>query len=203
MGRYTGPKNRLARREGQNLGLKFDSLKLEKRLNVPPGQHGQKRRRGRLSDFGKRLREKQKLKRIYGLTERQFKRYYDLATKQAEATGEKLLELLEQRLDNVVYRLGFSPTRAAARQLVSHGHVVVDERRVDVPSFRVGLGQVVSLSAKALEIPAIKKVMTERKYSPPSWLERQGSLGKVVTLPKREEAEQNVDEQLVVEYYSK
>ena len=136
MARYTGPKNRLARREGLDLGLKTTGTnaynELLKRLKIPPGQHGQKGKR-KPSDYAIQLREKQKVKRMYGLLERQFRKYFDEATRNVGNTGEALLERLETRLDNVIYRLGFAPTRAFARQMVTHGHVVVDGHKVNIP----------------------------------------------------------------------
>ena len=140
MARYRGPRNKLARREGVDLGLKTAGSKAHasflKRAKIRPGQHGQRMGR-KPSDYGKQLREKQKVKRMYGIMENQFKRYYQEAAKTKGVTGEALLSHLERRLDNVVYRLGFAPTRAAARQLVRHGHIRVSDRRVDIPSYQV------------------------------------------------------------------
>jgi small subunit ribosomal protein S4 len=146
MARYKGPKNRLARREGTDLGLKTPGLSahtsLLRRLKIIPGQHGQKGGR-KLSDFGKQLREKQKVKRIYGLLEKQFRKYFDKASREKANTGEALLSYLERRLDNVIYRLNLAPTRAASRQFVSHGHVFVDGKKVNIPSFQVQEGMVI------------------------------------------------------------
>lgn len=206
MARYTGPKNRLARREGLDLGLKTVGSKahasLLKRLNIPPGQHGPKGR-GKQSDYGEQLREKQKVKRIYGLMERQFRKYFDHAKVWKGNTGEKLLELLEQRLDNVVYRMTISPTRASARQLVSHGHVLVDGKKVNIPSFSIKAGHVISLKTKGLEIPAIKKMLEAKDTPLPQWIERKGPVGRVVRLPERADIKEDINEQLVVEYYSR
>src|SRR3989344_4713988 len=147
MARFRGSRNKLARREGEDLGLKTAGsnahASLLKRMKIKPGQHGQKRGR-KPSDYGRQLREKQKVKRMYGIMEHQFKRYYQEAAKTRGVTGEAMLSHLERRLDNVVYRLGFVPTRIAARQLVRHGHVRVDDKRVDIPSYQVTVGEVVS-----------------------------------------------------------
>lgn len=203
MARYTGPKNRLMRREGVNLGLKSESkLSVEKRLNVPPGQHGGKGRR-RVSEFGQQLREKQKAKRLYGVLERQFKKYYHQASKRKGATGEALFEILESRLDNVIYRLGFAPTRAMARQLVSHKHVLVDGKKVNIPSFLVRPGVVVSLDSKAISIPIVGKLLEEKDKTLPDWLERSAAVGKVNRLPNSDEIPTEIDKQLIVEYYSR
>lgn len=206
MARYTGPKNRLSRREGVDLGLKTAGTKahasLLRRLNVPPGAHGSKGRR-KLSDFGQQLREKQKVKAMYGLLERQIRRYFEMAKKWKGNTGEKFLQFLEGRLDNVVYRLGFAPTRAAARQTVSHGHVLVDGKKVSIPSFQVRVDQVVTLKSKALEIPAIKKSIEITDVKMPEWLERKAAAGKVARLPVRSDITEDISEQLIVEYYSR
>lgn len=206
MGRYTGPRNRLARREGIDLGLKtvgtHAHAMLLKRLNVPPGQHGPKGKR-KTSDYGLQLREKQKVKRLYGVMERQFRRAFEGARKSKGNTGEKLLEYLERRLDNTVYRLGLAPTRSLARQLTSHGHVLVDGKRVTIPSYAVCEGQVVTLKAKALEIPAVKKMLEEAAFKAPEWMERKGPVGKVVRLPLRSDIVEDINEQLIVEHYSR
>jgi len=206
MARYLGPKNRLARREGMDLGLKTVGSKahasLLRRLNVPPGAHGHRGRR-KLSDYGLQLREKQKVKRIYGLLERQFRRGFERAKKWRGNTGEKLMEFLERRLDNVVYRLGLAPTRVMARQLVGHGHVLVDNRKIDIPSCLVNEGEIISLKPKAMEIPAVKKLLDEKTFKTPDWLERKGPVGKVARLPVRTDITDDINEQLIVEYYSR
>lgn len=206
MARYTGPKNRLSRREGVDLGLKSVGStahsQLMRRLKIPPGQHGQKRLR-KISDYGKQLREKQKVKRIYGLLERQFRIYFERASKEKANTGEALLALLERRLDNVIYRLGLASTRAAARQFVSHGHVSVDEKRVNIPSFQVKPGMVVFLKQKLLETPVLKKLLEVKDNNIASWLDRKGPVGKVVKLPARDDITDAIDEQLIIEYYSR
>lgn len=206
MARYTGPKNRLARREGIDLGLKTVGSKahamLLKRLNIPPGQHGSKGRR-KTSDFGNQLREKQKVKRMYGVLERQFRKNFNRAKKWRGNTGEKLIEFLERRLDNVLYRLVLAPTRAAARQYTTHGHVLVDGEKVTIPSFLVEQTQVITLKQKGLEIPAVKKLLSEQVENLPSWLARQGPVGKIVRLPIRSDVTDDINEQLIVEHYSR
>lgn len=206
MARDIGPKNRLARREGIDLGLKTVGsnahASLLKRLSIPPGMHGQKRVR-RLSDYGKQLREKQKAKRIYGVLERQFKNYYERAAKFKGATGPTMLRFLETRLDNIIYRLGLAPTRAAARQLVTHGNVILDGRKTTIPSYEVKPGNVLTLNQKAFEIPAIKKLMSDKSLNVPSWLSKKGPVGKVEKLPQDQDFAENIDEQLIVEYYSR
>lgn len=206
MARYTGPTNRLARREGMDLGYKTPGTKshanLLKRLGVPPGQHGSKGRR-KVSDFGLQLREKQKVKRMYGVLERQFRKTFQEAKKWKGNTGEKLLEFLERRLDNVVYRLGFSPTRGLSRQLVSHGHVFVDGKRVNIPSYRTQKDMVITMGAKGLDVPAVKKVLSDTSLRTPVWTERKGPAGKIVRLPERSDIMEDINEQLIVEHYSR
>ena len=199
MARYTGPKDRLSRREGYDLFGKGSKLT---RLNVPPGIHGPK---GifRRSQYGTELREKQKIKRIYGVLERQFKRYIEKALKSKGNTGEKLLSLLEKRLDNVIYRLHFAPTRPAARQLVSHRKVLVNGAVVNIPSYQVAVGQTVALKDLALKIPAIKESLQEKDAKIPVWLKRKGYVGRVDREPKREDILEPVNEQGVVEFYSR
>lgn len=199
MARYTGPKRRLSRREGTALFAK-DAAFIERRGAVPPGAHGTRTRR-RFSEYGVQLREKQKAKRIYGVLERQFNRYYQEASKRRGSTGEMLLRFLETRLDNVVYRLGFSPSRAGARQLVSHGHVTVDGKKVTIPSFQVKTGSTVAILDKMLDNTMVKKSLEVGTL--PEWLERKVTVGKVLRLPQREEMEQGINEQLIVEYYSR
>lgn len=191
MARYTGPKDRLARRE--NFDIFGAGAKLT-RLNVPPGMHGPKGIRGQ-SQYGRQLREKQKVKRIYGVLEKQFKKYVALALKSRGNTGERLLGLLETRLDNVVYRLGFAPSRPAARQLVSHRHVLVDGKKVNIPSYCVKIGQAVSLVSGVKEVSATSK--------PPAWLEKKALAGRMVREPKREDLVEPISEQDIVEFYSR
>jgi len=200
MARYTGPKRRLSRREGIALFAK-DAKALEKKGAVPPGQHGLGRRR-RISDYGTQLREKQKAKRIFGLLERQFKRYFEQASKVKGATGLALLQILETRLDNVVYRLGFAKSRNGARQLVSHGHIKVDVKKVNIPSFQVKKDQTIEISGEMRDNTQVKKSLDEAPTLP-EWLDRKAIIGKVLRIPEREEMEQSIDEQLIVEYYSR
>lgn len=206
MARYTGPKNRLARKEGVDLGLKtvgsHAHQALLRRLNVPPGQHGPKGKR-KISDYGTQLREKQKVKKMYGVLERQFRRYYAMARKWRGNTGDMLVQFLERRLDNVLYRMGLAPTRTAARQMVSHGHTLVDGVRVNIPSYLVGPDQVIALKSKGLAIPAVKKLLEDKTFTPPEWLARQGPAGKVVRLPERSDVKEDINTQFIVEYYSR
>ncbi len=206
MARYTGPKNRLARKENLDLGLKTVGSKshanLLKRLGVPPGMHGTKGRR-KLSDFGTQLREKQKVKRLYGVLERQFRKSFDRAKKWKGNTGEKLLEFMERRLDNAIYRMGFAPTRAMARQLVSHGHVTIDGKKVTIPSYLVTPNEVLTLRQKAMEIPAVKKMLDDKAFHTPEWMERKGPVGKILRQPVRTDVAEDINEQLIVEHYSR
>ncbi len=200
MARYTGPKRRLSRREGIALFAK-DVKALERKGAVVPGQHGARMRR-RVSEYGLQLREKQKAKRFYGILEKQFRGYYDKASKVRGATGLKLLELLETRLDNVVYRLSLAKSRAEARQMVSHGHITVDNKKVTIPSMQVAVGQAIALSAKLRDNTQVKKSL-EEAGTLPEWLKRQATVGKVLRVPKQEEMEPSINEQLIVEYYSR
>jgi len=207
MARYPDSKCRLCRREGTKLFLKGErcfspKCPLEKKGAVAPGQHGLKMRR-RLSEYGVQLREKQKAKRTYGVLERQFRRYFKKAFKKRGVTGEALLQLLESRLDNVVYRLGFVPSRSVARQLVRHGHILVDGKKVDIPSYQVKPGQVINLNPKAMKIEVVKKSLAEKKKEIPSWLQKKAAVGKIIRLPTREEIGADIAEQLIVEYYSR
>ncbi len=200
MARYTGPKNKLARKVGQDLGLKSNALKVARRLNVRPGQHGRRMRR-KVSDYGVQLMEKQKVRYVYGVQEKYLRQ---LAMKNPLAIGQNLLKMLEVRLDNVVYRLGFAPTRAAARQLVNHGHVLVNDKRLDIPSYNVSIGESIRLDEKAAKIPYIAELLGEKGAAqPPKWLERKATVGKVTALPEREDITEGIEEQLVVEYYSR
>ncbi|MBI2103434.1 30S ribosomal protein S4 [Candidatus Woesebacteria bacterium] len=199
MARYTGPKDRLSRREGLDLFGKGTRLT---RLTVFPGQHGQKGVR-RVSQYGRQLREKQKVKRMYGILESQFRKYVDQALKSKGNTGEALLARLEKRLDNVVFRLGFAPTRAAARQIVSHKHILVNGRRVNIPSYTIRKGDTISLDIKAASIPAVKKLLEEKELKIPSWLERRAIVGKISREPKRDDITEAISESDIVEYYSR
>ncbi len=201
MARYTGPKQRLQRAFGEDLGLKTNSVKTQRRLAVPAGQHGKKGRK-KVSDYGLQLREKQKVKVIYGILEKPMRKYYDVATKTPASTGVALLKLLERRLDNVVFRLGFAPTRASARQIVSHNHVTVNGKRVSIASYLVKVGDIVALNEKGAAIPQVAALLKDQK-AVPAWLERQATNGKIARFPEREEIDYEVNEQLIVEFYSK
>ena len=208
MARYTESVCRLCRREGMKLFLKGDRCFKDKcaieRRNYPPGQHG--RRRSKLLGYGIQLREKQKVKRIYGLLEGQFRLAFARANSRKGITGANLLEELERRLDNVTFALGFAASRAQARQLVRHGHVTVDGRKVSIPSYRVGKGQVVAIKEKSRSNEQIKaSVETARARGVPAWLDLtpESFSGKVVELPKREDIKLPIQEQLIVELYSK
>ena len=201
MARYTGPKDKLSRREGMNI-FESSSRSLQRRLSTPPGMHPRKRRK-RESEYATQLREKQKVKRIYGVLEKQFRRYFAIATARPGATGEILLQLLERRLDNVVYRLGWARTRPQARQLVTHGHVLVNDRTVNIPSYSVSPGEVIRLSEKASQIPDVLELRQDKGLIIPDWLERQGPVGRVKTLPSRENVGPDIAEELIVEFYSR
>lgn len=208
MARYTGADCRQCRREGEKLFLKGDRCYTDKcgieKRPYPPGQAGKKRPRD--SEYRLQLREKQKAKRIYGTLEKQFRTYYAIATRQPGITGENLLRLLESRLDNVVYRLGFAASRDEARQLVRHGHFTVDGRRVNIPSFRVRPGAVVAVGEKSRDLTTIKAALiSSSKIEIPGWLEVdvEKLQGKVLSLPTREQIDAPVREQLIVELYSK
>lgn len=202
MARYTGPKNKLARKVGEDLNLKTNALKSNRRVNIRPGQHGAKNRR-KLSDYGVQLREKQKVKLMYGVLEKQFRALYEQAGKNPTATGAALLALLERRLDNVVFRLGLAPTRAAARQMVTHGHVQINGKKLSIPSYRVQVKDVITLKGSATNIPAVADLIKEPVSSIPAWLERKGGAGNVARLPERSDIKEGIDEQLIVEFYSR
>lgn len=209
MARYTGSVCKLCRREGLKLFLKGDrcfssKCAIEKR-NYPPGAHGQ-RRRVKLTNYGIQLREKQKMKRIYGIVERQFRNYFRMAEQQKGITGENLLRFLERRLENVVYRLGFASSRAQARQMVTHGHFLVNGRRVDIPSYLVDSGDHIQVAEKSRELLAIKGALEGvKKRGFPAWLEldAQARRGAVRALPAGEDMVIPVQVQLVVALYSK
>ena len=206
MARYLGPKSKLSRREGRDLLLKSGIRSYEDkcRSETSPGQHG--RRRGRISDYGIQLREKQKVRRLYGVMEKQFRNYYKLAAKKKGVTGDNLLQLLERRLDNVVYRLGFASTRSEARQLVSHKSVMVNGSVVNIPSYLLSPGDLVSLKDKAknqkrvLEALEISNSRTEC-----DWLElnKKDFSGVFNSLPERDLLDSDINENLIVELYSK
>lgn len=208
MARYTGPQCRLCRRETEKLFLKGDRCYTEKcaveRRQYPPGQHGQ--RRGKLSDYGMQLREKQKVRNSYGLLEGQFRRYFSEAERKKGVTGEVLLQLLETRLDNVAYRMGFAANRNSGRQLVKHGHFLVNGKAVNIPSYHVRVGDTVEVREPSREINIIKESISRgEQRGIPSWIEldSQNFKGKVLQLPEREEIQITAQEQLIVELYSK
>ncbi|HKE12894.1 MAG TPA: 30S ribosomal protein S4 [Myxococcota bacterium] len=208
MARYIGPVCRLCRREGTKLFLKGDRCFSEKcaieRRNYPPGQHGQTR--PRFSDYGMQLREKQKVKRIYGLLEKQFENTMTAANRMKGRTGENLLSLLERRLDNVVFRLGFATSRAEARQLVRHGHFLINGRRATIPSMLVRAGTKITLAEKSRQITRVAGALEAlERRSVPSWLEidKDNFEGTVKALPVREEITLPIQEQLIVELYSR
>jgi len=194
------------RREGIDLGLKTVGSKSHasylRRANIPPGQHGAKGKR-KISDYGRQLREKQKVKRMYGVMERQFRKTFERAKSWKGNTGEKLLEFMERRLDNVLYRASIAPTRASARQFVSHGHVTVDGAKVTIPSYLIEKDQVVTMKSKSLEIPAVKKLLEDKTIKVPEWMERVGPVVKIVRLPQRSDIGEDIGEQLIVEHYSR
>ncbi len=208
MARYAGAKCRLCRREKMKLFLKGERCYTDKcaveRRQYPPGQHGQGR--GKFSPYGEQLREKQKVKRIYGVLEKQFRTYFHKAAQKKGVTGENLIAMLESRMDNMVYRLGFAPSRTQARQLIRHGHFLVNERKVNIPSYLLSPNDTVTLREKSRKIGHIKESLEIAKQRGiPSWLELETEQfrGKVLALPKRDEITMPMNEQLIVELYSK
>ncbi len=208
MARYLGASCRLCRREGMQLYLKGDRCYTDKcaieRRHYPPGQHGQ--RRSKQSDYGTQLREKQKVKRIYGVLEKQFRGYFEKAERQKGVTGTNLLVLLERRLDNIVYRLGFANSRSQARQLVRHNLIMVNGVKVNLPSFLVRSGDVIQATEKGRKLPMVLDAMEAvARRGTPSWLEfnKEEAQGKVVMFPEREEVTMPIQEHLIVELYSK
>ena len=208
MARYTGADCRLCRREGEKLFLKGDRCYSDKcafeKRPYPPGQAG--KRRPRESEYRIQLREKQKTKRMYGMLEKQFHGYYELANRQPGITGENLLRLLETRLDNVVYRLGFAKSRSEARQIVRHGHIQINGKRVDIPSYRVRPGDLVQVGPKAKDLLVIKAaIISSERSTVPGWLEVdiEKLQGSVISLPERDQIDATVKEHLIVELYSK
>ena len=201
MARYIGPKSRIARRFGEAI---FGPDKVLDKRNYAPGQHGVNRRK-KMSEYGTQLAEKQKAKYTYGVLERQFRLLFAKASRIKGITGEILLQLLESRLDNIVYRLGIAPTRAAARQLVSHRHITVDGKVVNIPSYEVKPGQVVAVREKAKSLEVIAASLDGFNHSKYSWLEwnEAEKAGKYLNIPQREDIPENIKEQLIVELYSK
>ncbi|MBI3189259.1 MAG: 30S ribosomal protein S4 [Ignavibacteriales bacterium] len=209
MGRYLDSSCRLCRREKQKLFLKGTKCFTEKcpveRRGYPPGQHGQSRRQ-KTSEYGVQLREKQKIRRMYGLMEEQFHKYFEKALSQPGRTGENLIKLLERRFDNVVYRMGFAPSRKSARQLVNHGHLMVNNQVVTIPSYLIKPGEVVQIREKSKKLEFIHSSMKRMKDTMlPTWvsLDKATMAGTFLTVPERTEIPLNANEQLVVELYSK
>ena len=208
MARYTDAVCRLCRREGQKLFLKGDKCYSDKcpvdRRHYPPGQHGQGRRK--LSEYGLQSREKQKTRRYYGVLESQFRKYFEIAERKPGVTGTNLLQILESRLDNVVYRLGMAMSRPEARQLVRHGHFTVNGRKVNIPSYLVKPGDVIALKESSRKLEKFKEVLeVNSSRVPPRWLDfdRDAAQGTVNALPEREDIDFPVEEHLIVELYSK
>jgi len=209
MARYTGPTCKLARREGSDLNLKSPARAIDSKckLEQKPGQHGPVARKGKLSDYATQLREKQKVKRIYGLLERQFRGYYAKAARRKGNTGESLLQMLEQRLDNVIYRMGFAVTRPQARQLVSHKGVLVNGKTVNLPSFQVKAGDNIQLSEKAQKHLNVTEALTlaQQMDLTPGWCEVDAKKfsGVFKAVPDRADLPSDINEALIVELYSK
>ena len=201
MGRYIGPKSKIARKFGEPI---FGPDKVLAKKNYPPGQHGNSRRR-KTSEYGTQLREKQRAKYTYGVLEKQFRLTFDKAARSRGITGEVLLQLLESRLDNVVYRLGLAPTRAAARQLVSHRHIVVNGKVLNIPSYTVKAGEVVGVREKSKSFEVINNALAGFNHSKYPWLEwdKTTMSGKFLHAPERADIPENIKEQLIVELYSK
>ena len=201
MARYTGPKSKIARKFGEPI---FGEDKVLAKKNYAPGQHGQNKRR-KTSEYGVQLREKQKAKYTYGVLERQFRNLFEKASRMKGITGELLLQLLEGRLDNVVYRLGIAPTRAAARQIVLHRHITVNGEVVNIPSYQVKAGDVVGVREKAKSLEVIADALAGFNHSKYPWIEwdESAKAGRFLHVPTREDIPENIKEQLIVELYSK
>lgn len=201
MARYIGPKTKISRKFGEAI---YGPDKYFEKKNYPPGQHGNNRRR-KTSEYGVQLKEKQKVKYTYGVLEKQFRNMFEKANSQPGITGEILLILLESRLDNVVYRMGLAPTRAAARQLVSHRHITVDGSVVNIPSYSLKAGQLVGVREKSKSLESINSAMANSSVHKYSWLEwdQQSMTGRFLNAPERSEIPENIKEQLIVELYSK
>ncbi len=211
MARYTGPSCKLCRREGTKLFLKgarcnSDKCAMERRAYIP-GEHGSGNRyRRRMSDYGLHLREKQKVRRIYGILEKQFRKYFKMAAKKSGVTGVNLLQFLETRLDNVVYKMGFAPSRKSARQLVRHGHIKVNGKKVDIPSFLVKPEDEIEIKENKRQMVLIQEAIeASTEVDSTEWFEvdKDKFIGKILSIPTREQIQLDVDERLIVEYYSK
>ena len=206
MARYIGPVGKVSRRLG--IGITEKGQRILNKRAYPPGQHGPSSRRRQVSDYGLQLQEKQKVRYLYGVLERQFRRVFEQASRQSGVTGDALMSLLERRLDNVVYRLGLATTRAQARQLVTHGHIVVNGRKTNIPSFTVRVGDEIKVRAESRRLAYFKNLTDSgelNRYRAPEWLRLSGAemLGQVIALPRREDAEQGINEQLIVEFYNR
>ncbi|MDR1221542.1 MAG: 30S ribosomal protein S4 [Tannerella sp.] len=201
MARYTGPKTKIARKFGEAI---YGADKVLSKKNYPPGQHGANRRR-KTSEYGTQLREKQKAKYTYGVLEKQFRNMFEKASRSKGITGEVLLQLLESRLDNIIFRLGLAPTRDAARQLVSHRHVTVDGCVVNIPSYSVKPGQIIGVRERSKSLEVIANALSGFNHSKYPWIEWDQSVmgGKLLHLPERADIPENIKEQLIVELYSK
>lgn len=205
--RYTGPKNRIARRQGIDLGLKTPGSKsqarLLKKIAVPPGQHGLNKRR-KVSERGNQIRETQKLRYMFGVTAKQLKNYFKKAIATKGNTALYLCTLLESRLDNTVFRLGFAPTRAAARQMTTHGHITIDGSVLNIPSYQVKVGDAITFKSEATQkIPAVLKMLEIKDLIIPHWLERQATVGKLLEKPNMDALKDQLDLRLVIEYFSR
>jgi small subunit ribosomal protein S4 len=202
MARYIGPKSRIARKFGEPI---FGPDKHLERKNFPPGQHGMNKKRKKTSEYGVQLREKQKAKYTYGLLERQFRNTFEKASRSKGVTGEVLLQFLESRLDNTVYRLGVAPTRSAARQLVSHRHITVNGNVVNIPSFQLKPGDIIGVREKSKSLETISDSLSTRRYAKLPWLEWDDAqmAGKFMSIPVRSDIPEDIKEQLIVELYSK
>jgi len=206
MARYRGPVGKVSRRLG--IGLSEKGQRILSRRPFPPGQHGPSARRRQVSDYGLQLLEKQKARYMYGVQERQFRRLFAQASRRSGVTGEYLLSLLERRLDNVVYRLGLASTRAQARQVVSHGHITVNGRKTNVPSYTVRVGETIGVRPQSRNRTYFRNLVDSgelSRYRPPEWLRLDANeiVGEVLALPRREDAEPGINEQLIVEFYSR
>ncbi|MCQ2321610.1 MAG: 30S ribosomal protein S4 [Bacteroidales bacterium] len=202
MARYTGPKTKIARKFGEPI---FGSDKYFEKRNYPPGMHGAAARRKKVSEYGTQLKEKQKAKYTYGVLEKQFRKTFELARRKEGVTGLILMQLMESRLDNLVYRLGIAPTRNAARQLVSHRHITVNGEILNIPSYLAKVGDVIGVREKSKSLEVITNSVEGRSTSSHAWLEWDAAkmCGKFLNYPTREEIPENINEQLIVELYSK
>lgn len=205
--RYIGPKNKIARRLATDLGMKTPGSKshavLLKKLNIKPGQHGSRYRR-KESEHSRQLSEKQKLRHLFGITEKQLKKYFTISSKKKGNTAEYLGEILERRLDNAIYRLGFTPTRASARQLVSHGHISVNDKRINIPSYLLKNNDKIAFSIKkSIDIPYISEYRSANEVVVPAWLELKKDKGTITKSPDNSLISQQINLRLVIEFYSR